>query len=350
MDANLTIIGRVSPTCPDNLEESAAPVFGAEQKTTAEVVIDAPYTEGLMSLEPGMEVTLLCWLHQAQRDVLQVYPRGDMSRPMRGIFNTRSCSRPNPIGLHEVIIQKIIKRPDGNATMTVLPVEKDVLDVYANTPLIDIKTNSSQRAAFAASREDPLFTEDEEQAALDLILQCRKAWERGLMSGFNGNMSVKVGDNCLITATGAVKGQLGKKNLAVVNINSGQLVRGNKPSSELAMHLELYKAQPDAQAIVHTHPPKLLALSELVQSNLLLKLPIYEAAPLRERMGIAEAQPPGTNEVAMSVAKVACCNEAVLMKKHGLCCWGQSLKEPLALSEELEHLAGIQLMLMQHSH
>ena len=345
MNTTFTIIGKVSPACA-NKADSANP--GTEQKTPAEVIIDAPYTEGLMSLEPGQEITLLCWLHQAQRDILQVHPRGDKSRPMRGVFNTRSSSRPNPIGLHEVVIQKILRLADGNAIMTVLPIEKDVLDVYNDTPLIDIKTNSSQRSAFVATREQ-LLTE-QEQAAGDLILHCHKAWERGLMSGFNGNMSVRVGDNCLITASGAVKGQLGQEDLAMVDIAGGQPIFGNKPSSELAMHLELYKAQPDALAIVHTHPPKLLALSELVTPSRLLKLPIYEAAPLRQKLEIAEAFPPGSQEVALSVAKAGCCHEAVLMQKHGLCCWGKNLKEALALSEELEHLAGIQLMLLRGGH
>lgn len=334
MDNNiLKIIGKINPVCANKADASNA---GAERKTPAEVVIEAPYTEGLMSLEPGQEVTLLSWLHQAQRDILLVYPRGDRNRPMRGVFNTRSSSRPNPVGLHEVVVQKILRLADGNAAITVLPVEGKTLDVHEDTPLIDIKTNSAQRAAFAAGRE---------REARDLILHCHKAWQRGLLSGFNGNMSVRIADACLITASGAVKGQLGKEDLALVAIADGQLISGQKPSSELAMHLEVYKAQPLAWAIVHTHPPKLLALSELVGVDQFLKLAIYEAAPLRQRLGFAPALPPGTREVALEVAEAARKYEAVLMQKHGLCCWGKNLKEALGLSEELEHLAGMQLML-----
>ena len=55
--------------------------------------------QGLEGIAPGDEVIVLTWLHRAQRDVLQVHPRGNPDAPLRGVFATRSPDRPNPIGL-----------------------------------------------------------------------------------------------------------------------------------------------------------------------------------------------------------------------------------------------------------
>jgi tRNA (adenine37-N6)-methyltransferase len=87
------------------------------------------YEEGLDGIEPGQTVVALFWLHQAERDILKVYPRGDRARGLRGVFATRSPVRPNPIAVSELLV---LGR-DG-LRLTVQGV--DVLD---STPLIDLK-------------------------------------------------------------------------------------------------------------------------------------------------------------------------------------------------------------------
>jgi tRNA-Thr(GGU) m(6)t(6)A37 methyltransferase TsaA len=72
---------------------------------------------------------VLTWLDRADRSVLEVHPRDDMSAPMRGVFSTRSADRPNPIGLHPVTIVEV----DG-ARIRVEP-----LEAFDGTPVIDIK-------------------------------------------------------------------------------------------------------------------------------------------------------------------------------------------------------------------
>lgn len=90
----------------------------------------APYlAQGLMGLRVGDELIVLTWLHLAERDVLQVHPRGDLNRPLTGVFATRSPDRPNPVGLHRVTVLEV--------TENKLRVAQ--LEAINGTPVIDIK-------------------------------------------------------------------------------------------------------------------------------------------------------------------------------------------------------------------
>jgi tRNA-Thr(GGU) m(6)t(6)A37 methyltransferase TsaA len=85
--------------------------------------------EALRSLRNGDDVLLVTWLHEARRDVLSVHPRGDPSRPIEGVFTTRSPDRPNPLGLHRVTISAI----DG------LRLRVRHLEAVNGTPIVDLK-------------------------------------------------------------------------------------------------------------------------------------------------------------------------------------------------------------------
>lgn len=182
----------------------------------------------------------------------------------------------------------------------------------------------------------------------------REAWQKNFVAGFSGNASMILADgNILLTAAGSAKGRLEPKDLCVVD-KSGQLLCGNKPSSESGMHLAIYAARPDCRAILHTHPPKMLALElrleqrfgmEGVRWQRFLDVPLYEASVYRKGLAIAEAAAPGTAELAKNVAGAAhdANIRAVWLVNHGLCCLGGDLATALALTEEMEHLARIQL-------
>jgi tRNA-Thr(GGU) m(6)t(6)A37 methyltransferase TsaA len=106
-----------------------APMQGDEGAPEAWLEIDRSFTPGIAGLKPGDELILLTWLHLAQRDVLQVHPRGDIHRPLTGVFATRSPDRPNPIGLHRVLILEV--KEQG---LRVAP-----LEAIDDTPIVDIK-------------------------------------------------------------------------------------------------------------------------------------------------------------------------------------------------------------------
>ena len=86
---------------------------------------------GLLGIQPGDELFVLTWLHLAERDVLQVHPRGDLNRPLTGVFATRSPDRPNPIGLHRVSVLEVV---DAQRKLRVAP-----LEAIDGTPIVDIK-------------------------------------------------------------------------------------------------------------------------------------------------------------------------------------------------------------------
>jgi tRNA-Thr(GGU) m(6)t(6)A37 methyltransferase TsaA len=85
--------------------------------------------KGLYRIQPGDEIIVLTWLHRGERDVLQVHPPAVPGRPLMGVFATRSPDRPNPIGLHPVVVLAI----DGRR-LRIGPIE-----AIDGTPVVDIK-------------------------------------------------------------------------------------------------------------------------------------------------------------------------------------------------------------------
>lgn len=108
-----------------------APMQGDEGAPEAWLELTPQAAPGLLGIQPGDELIVLTWLHLAERDVLQVHPRGDLSRPLTGVFATRSPDRPNPIGLHRVSVLEVA---DARQKLRVAP-----LEAIDGTPLIDIK-------------------------------------------------------------------------------------------------------------------------------------------------------------------------------------------------------------------
>lgn len=110
-------------------DPATAPKQGDEGAPDAWLVIAEDLLEGLDGIEVGDSLLVLTWLDRARRDVLEVRPRGDASRPPQGVFGTRSPDRPNPIGLHRVEVAEV----DRNR----LRVRQ--LEALDGTPILDLK-------------------------------------------------------------------------------------------------------------------------------------------------------------------------------------------------------------------
>ena len=82
-----------------------APRQGPEGAPDAWLEIEPRFAEALLGMEVGHELIVITWFHEADRSVLQNHPRGDESRPLTGVFYTRSLARPNPLGLHPVPVR-----------------------------------------------------------------------------------------------------------------------------------------------------------------------------------------------------------------------------------------------------
>ena len=111
-----------------------APRQGAEGAPDAWLEIEPQFANALLGMEVGHELIIITWLHKADRSVLKNHPRRDPSRPLTGVFYTRSPARPNPLGLHPATVREI----DGTR------VKIGPIEVFDGTPVVDIKSASTR--------------------------------------------------------------------------------------------------------------------------------------------------------------------------------------------------------------
>jgi tRNA-Thr(GGU) m(6)t(6)A37 methyltransferase TsaA len=106
-----------------------APCQGSEGAPDVWLDVQPACAPGLLGITPGAEVIVITWLHQANRDVLEVHPRRNPANPLTGVFFTRSPDRPNPLGLHRVTVHEITGHQ-----LRIGPME-----AIDGTPVVDIK-------------------------------------------------------------------------------------------------------------------------------------------------------------------------------------------------------------------
>jgi tRNA-Thr(GGU) m(6)t(6)A37 methyltransferase TsaA len=119
-------IGHVESPLTDR---GTAPRQGDEGAPEAWLVFLPDVAPAAQDLAAGSDLLVLTWLHLAQRDVLAVHPRGEVDRPLTGVFSTRSPDRPNPVGIHRVRVVTV----DG---LRVLVRDLEAVD---GTPIVDVK-------------------------------------------------------------------------------------------------------------------------------------------------------------------------------------------------------------------
>lgn len=123
---NLNYIGVIRSPLKDLKD---CPLQEDEQAPGASIEIADDFVIGIRNLKVGDQVLLLTWLHQADRSVIECYPRREVHAPPLGVFSTRSPDRPNPIGIHQVTIVGINKNL----------IYVDALETLDGTPVVDIK-------------------------------------------------------------------------------------------------------------------------------------------------------------------------------------------------------------------
>jgi tRNA-Thr(GGU) m(6)t(6)A37 methyltransferase TsaA len=126
MDLTLRPIGYVRSPLTD---PATAPRFETAGAPPSELVLSPDMLPALEGLAVGSEIFVLTWLHLADRTCLRVHPRANPDLPLRGVFSTRSPSRPNPVGLHKVRITAM----DGPV------VTVDAMEAINGTPIVDLK-------------------------------------------------------------------------------------------------------------------------------------------------------------------------------------------------------------------
>ena len=178
------------------------------------------------------------------------------------------------------------------------------------------------------------------QARQDMCEYGRRLWRLKYVAANDGNLSVRLGaDRILATPTGVSKGFMEPEDLIVTDMD-GSLVEGRaQASSELKMHLEVYRLREDVQAVVHAHPPVATAFSvagiELNQCILPESVLVLGAIP------IAPYATPSTDEIPEGLRPCITRCDAVLLANHGAVCWADSLRGAYYRMETLEHTATI---------
>jgi L-fuculose-phosphate aldolase len=172
----------------------------------------------------------------------------------------------------------------------------------------------------------------------EVIKTCRKLEQKGLIAANDGNVSCRAGENCiLITPGGVSKGDIEPEDLVKTDLE-GQLIEGTrKPSSEIRMHLHVYRNRPDVFAIVHAHP--IMATAFTLAGFPFNSKILPEVWLLLGPVPTAPYATPSTMEVPQSIAPYVEKHQAILLRRHGALTFGRNVTEACMRMEKLEHAA-----------
>jgi len=175
-----------------------------------------------------------------------------------------------------------------------------------------------------------------------IVRVCKRMWERGLIAGPDGNVSVRITyDHVLVTPAGFSKASVEENDLVLVTLDGKRIGGKHEASSELAMHLAVYRAREDVNAVVHAHPPMATAFAVAG-----LGIPGDVLPELAVQVGEVPLVPyatPGTDALPAAMAPFVPNYDAFLLANHGATTLGCNLAEAHLRMESLEHGAHILL-------
>lgn len=186
---------------------------------------------------------------------------------------------------------------------------------------------------------------DEAALRLEICDIGKRVYSRGMGAANDGNISVRIGDVILTTPSGVSKGFMTPDMLCKVSL-TGELLdapNGHKPSSEIKIHLEVYKHRADVQAVVHAHP--LYATAYAVCHQPLTKQILPEATMLFGEVPVAKYGTPSTKELPDSLVEYLNDYDVMLMANHGAISYGHNLFSAYSKMEALEYYANMHYLL-----
>ncbi|MBR6764631.1 MAG: class II aldolase/adducin family protein [Clostridia bacterium] len=175
-----------------------------------------------------------------------------------------------------------------------------------------------------------------------LLMIMQRIYSRGMTTTSGGNLSIMDDDgNIWITPASIDKGTLTRKDIVCVKPN-GEVVGIHKPSSELPFHASVYRRRPDLKAVLHAHPPALVAFS------IVRKLPKMDLMPstgkLLGKVAISEYAVPGSEQLGQNIAIFFDQGyDIVFLENHGVCIGGKSIFEAFQKFETLEYTASLEI-------
>ena len=188
-----------------------------------------------------------------------------------------------------------------------------------------------------------MSTRAEEQLRAEIVEAGRRMYARGYIASNDGNISARLDDGRLIATPKSVsKGFMTPDMMVVVDYEGKKLSGERDPSSELPMHLEIYRNRPDAHAVVHAHPPT--ATGFAVAGIPLTRAVLAEVITTLGSIPIAAYGTPSTSELPEAVRKYIKAHDGMLLANHGAVTCGPSVMAAYYKMETIEHFAKISLV------
>jgi L-fuculose-phosphate aldolase len=182
----------------------------------------------------------------------------------------------------------------------------------------------------------------EESVRAEIVEVGRRLWVRGFVASNDGNISVRTGDDRLVTTPTAVSKGFMTPDMMVVTDLTGRRISGDrKASSELKMHLEVYRQRADVRAVVHAHPPT--ATGFAVAGIPLDRAVLAEVITTLGSIPIAEYATPSTEELPAAVRRYITAHDGLLLANHGALAVAADVMGAYYRMETIEHFARISL-------
>lgn len=183
----------------------------------------------------------------------------------------------------------------------------------------------------------------EDALRADIVEVGRRLHARAYIASNDGNISVRLsGDRLLTTPKGVSKGFLAPEMMVVTDLAGRKLAGDRDPSSELLMHLAVYRNRPDVQAVVHAHPP--VATGFAVAGIPLDRAVLAEVVTTLGSIPIADYGTPSTSELAEAVERFIKAHDGLLLANHGALTVAAELFAAYFKMETIEHFARISLV------
>jgi L-fuculose-phosphate aldolase len=209
--------------------------------------------------------------------------------------------------------------PNATAPLITSIVRKAVLDCIASN-------GNPQPASWPDELEpETLFTSAAAQAIKSEIIHAGgKLWQREYVDGNGGNISARISDRYVIcTPTLCSKGDMRVEDLSLVDLNNCQICGDRAQTSEILLHLEIYKAVPSARAVIHCHPPYATAhaMAGIVpRGNLVPEQEVFVGP-----VAVAPYETPGTMAFARTILPFVRDHNTILLTNHGVVCWADTV-------------------------
>jgi L-fuculose-phosphate aldolase len=187
------------------------------------------------------------------------------------------------------------------------------------------------------------MTTTESSLRADIVEVGRRMYARAYTASNDGNISVRLGaDRLLMTPKSVCKGFMTPDMMCITDLEGRKLQGDRDPSSEMLMHLEVYRQRPDVQAVVHAHPP--IATGFAVAGIPLNRAVLAEVLTTLGSIPIAEYATPSTKELPEAVRKYVKAHDGMLLANHGALTLGADLFSAYFKMETIEHFAKISLV------